>query len=84
MKWKTMDSAPQDGTSFIGKMKSGLVFVVSRGKYRTFMSESEKIEFRAAYGTTPFHPTRMTEAWNRKDEGSLLPCDPVGWIPMPE
>ena len=80
-----MDSAPTDGTSFIGKLnKKSLVFTMWRGKHHTCMTDSEKLEFPDHSKTSPFHPTRMTAHWEYTVGDAIFTCNPVGWIPMPE
>ena len=77
--WKPMESAPKDDTKFIGLMEGGLVFLCHWQAYHTYMTKEEEEEF----GHQGFHPTRMRHGWSYEESSSHMPCNPIGWIPMP-
>jgi len=79
MIWNEMETAPTNGSEFIGLMKDGLVFLTHRQAYHTYVTKAE-----AAKTGNCFHPTKMRYGWSYEDADSHMPCKPVGWIPKPD
>ena len=78
--WKEMETAPIDGTKFIGLMEDGLVFLTHRQAYHTYYTKAEKLKT----GNVGFHPTRMKYGWSYEDDDSHNPCRPIGWMQKPD
>lgn len=79
MYWNKMETAPKDGTKFIGLMKDGLVFLTHRQSYHTYLTAKEMADTDGS----GFHPTRMRYGWSYEDNSSHNPCNPIGWMPIP-
>ena len=68
--WQPIETAPKDGTYFIG-WNGNLAFKTSRGKYYDKWPHQE--------GGPTFR-----EEWNAYDSSSMWPWKPTHWMPLPE
>ena len=79
IKWEPIETAPKDGTRFIGLMEDGLVFLTNWQEYHTYTTKEEQASKGRMNG---FHPARMRGGWSYEDDSSHNPCTSslIGWI----
>jgi hypothetical protein len=67
--WQPIETAPRDGTAFIG-IKGKMVF-------RTYCSQ-HYVKWPHEEGGPTFQ-----EVWSREDDSSIFPWKPTHWMPLP-
>lgn len=70
--WRPMESAPRDGSKFIG-LCGDLVFTCYRTTYNNFEPNGDgSHRISGAY-----------EGWSRIERDAVIPCNPTGWQHLP-
>lgn len=75
MEWKLIETAPKDGSKFIGLMPDGLVYITHRQAYNIFGEQKEG-------GGCDVVGKRW--GWSYEQSDAHVPCSPTHWMPLPE
>lgn len=68
--WRPIETAPRDGTRFIGLLGKRIATVEAGKHYVKWPHQEGGPTYR--------------DVWNEVRPGHILECDPVGWIPIPQ
>lgn len=73
-KWQPVESAPKDGTKFIGLFHDGGVFKAWRQAYNNYKPKEDG----------GYYVDSQRHDWTYDADDSILPGKLIGWMPLPK